>query len=136
MNFSFWHFLWFGLPGRPLKNTASSNFFAKRSEFTIALWFTIAAHLVRTPFSWELQAFFLSGGGSVAWWVWGCGGGAAAWQFTIFAIVVVFSVRKGPLGSWGVYSEAFLIPAKKNPLFTNLRRRDDNEKKPLDQFAA
>ena len=30
------------------------------SKFTSAQWFTIAAHLVQTPFSWELQTFFLS----------------------------------------------------------------------------
>ena len=44
---------------RRTKNTTRSKF-TTRSEFTIALWFAIAAHLVRTPFSWELQTFFLS----------------------------------------------------------------------------
>ena len=34
--------------------------FTMRSIFSMAGWFTIAAHLVRTPFSWELQTFFLS----------------------------------------------------------------------------
>ena len=35
---------------RHTKNTMRSKF-ATRSEFTIALWYTIAAYLVRTPFS-------------------------------------------------------------------------------------
>ena len=34
--------------------------FTTRSIFSTAGWFTIAARLVRTPFSWELQTFFLS----------------------------------------------------------------------------
>ena len=42
------------------KKTTRSKF-ATRSVFSAAGWFTIAAHLVRTPFSWEeLQTFFLS----------------------------------------------------------------------------
>ena len=41
------------------KNTRRSQF-TTRSIFNTALRFTIAAHLVRTSFSWELQAFSLS----------------------------------------------------------------------------
>ena len=44
---------------RRTKNTTRSKFTA-RSEFTIALWFAIAARLLRTPISWELQTSFLS----------------------------------------------------------------------------
>ena len=44
---------------RRTKNTARSKF-TTRSIFSTAGWFTIAAHLVRTPFPWELQTFFPS----------------------------------------------------------------------------
>ena len=43
---------------RRTKNTTRSKF-TTRSIFNTAGWFTTAAHLVRTPFSWELQRFFL-----------------------------------------------------------------------------
>ena len=41
------------------KNTTRSKF-TTRSLFSTAGWFTIAARLVRTPVSWELQTFFLT----------------------------------------------------------------------------
>ena len=39
------------------KNTTRSKFITHFFFLTTAPWFTIAAHLVRTPFSWELQTF-------------------------------------------------------------------------------
>ena len=44
---------------RHTKNTTRSKF-TTRTIFSTAGWFTIAAHLVRTPLPWELQTFFPS----------------------------------------------------------------------------
>ena len=44
---------------RRTKNSTRSKF-TTRTVFSTAWCFTIAARLVRTPFSWELQTFFLS----------------------------------------------------------------------------
>ena len=44
---------------RRTKNSTRSKF-TTRSIFSTAGWFTIAARLVRTPLSWELQTSFLS----------------------------------------------------------------------------
>ena len=49
------------LPKGPRRTkTTTRSKFTTRTELTIALGFAIAAHLVRTPFSWKLQTFFLS----------------------------------------------------------------------------
>ena len=69
-----------------------------RSEFTIALWFTIAARLVRTPFPGKHTFSFSKKGpqrskfGGVVKTLRRC-------NSLFFSIVVVFLVRKGPLGS-------------------------------------
>ena len=59
---------------RRTKNSTRSKF-TTRTIFSTAGWFTIAARLVRTPLSWELQTFFLSKKGSIfstegsfRWW--------------------------------------------------------------------
>ena len=50
-----------------------------------------------TPSSWELQTFFLSKKGPRRRNMWGVVK-HSAWQVTILSMVVVFLVRKGPLG--------------------------------------
>ena len=62
--------------------------------------YTIAAHLVRTPFCWELRTFFLSKKGSQRR---NKSGGRSKNTLRrsnslFFAIIVVFLVRKGSLG--------------------------------------
>ena len=54
---------------------------------------------MRTPLSWELQTFFLSKKGPRRSKSWGVVKTLRRSKTTIFAIVVVFLVRKGPLGS-------------------------------------
>ena len=65
---------------------------------------------MRISFSWLLQAFFLSQKGSRRSKYGGRCGNAAAQQFTLFCIAVVFLVRLGPLGSSGHKLPTLTLP--------------------------